>query len=166
VPTRRLPRRPGERREPLTLPRLPNNLAVAAEARGLELSCAVELCLERALVLRDLADLDRLGLYARVLDRAARTPVRRPLSPAKARYLQMLVTARDRPPVPSGADSSKNKAVVDVPLRLFPRVLDIVDEAILGDCDLHAALQIEIAAVSDGRTMSEWAAFAALHLSL
>ena len=36
VPSRRLPRRPGERREPLAI-RLPSALAAAAAERGLEI---------------------------------------------------------------------------------------------------------------------------------
>ena len=54
-----------------------------------------------------------------------------------------------------------------MPLRLFPRIADVVDELVAhGATELDEALGLEIAASSAGRTMSEWAAFAALRLSL
>jgi hypothetical protein len=165
VPLRRLPRRPGERREPLALDVSPT-LVVAAAGSRLELGCAVELCLERALVIRDLAALGQLHVYERLLALATTTPVSRALPAAKARYLQMLLATRDRQAVPLDAAGGGGDAMVDVPLRLFPRVIDVVDEvASAGPEQLAEALQFEVAAASDGRTMSEWAALAALSLS-
>ena len=164
-PSRRLPRRPGERREPLALPVLPDEFAAAVKARGLELACAIELCLERALVLRDLADLGLTAAYPKLLAAAAETPIRRALAPAKANYLQMLIAALDHPVTHDG-ERTRTDAIVDVPLRLFPRVLDVAEAALLGPDELAQALRLEIASTSDGRTMSEWAALAALRLSL
>lgn len=117
-------------------------------------------------MIRDLTELDHLAIYPRLLEVAASTPVSRALPPAKARYLRMLVAARDRTAVVD-ADSAADETVVDVPLRLFPRVLDAVDLiASAGTDQLAEALRLEIAAVSDGRMMSEWAPLAALRLSL
>lgn len=165
VPAQRLPRRPGERREPLALHPLPSALVAAAAARGLELGCAVELCLERALVIADLEEHSLALLYPRLLELAAIAEVRQALPPAKAHYLQVLLAARERPATPLEEQAAR-EAVIDVPLRLFPRVHDVVDHLVLAPHDLDEALQLEIAAISDGRLMSEWAAYAALRLSL
>jgi hypothetical protein len=159
-----LPRRPGERREPLLLHGVPRSLASAAAERGLELGCAIELCLERALVLRDLEAVGRASLYPRLLALAEPARVRRALPQAKARYLQFLVGARERSRGGSH-DGCGGDVTIDVPLRLFPRVVDVAEDADLDATALCEALRLEIAAVSDGRTMSEWAALAALALS-
>jgi hypothetical protein len=164
VSPRRLPRRPGERREPLALPNLPTALVVAATASQLELGCAIELCLESALVVRDLSELDLSDLYPPLLELAASARVRRGLPTAKARYLQMLLAARERPGFMSDSERGGSDAVVDVPLRLFPRVLDVVNEC-FDARQLDEAIRLEVAAVADGRTMSEWAALSALRLS-
>jgi hypothetical protein len=144
---------------------------VAAVECELDLSCATELCLERALVLADLAELAHLALYERVLAAAASATVSRPLPAAKARYLQMLLVARERRTDAVDAldtvDAADGDTVVDVPLRLFPRVATVVDEMTSAEAaELTEALTLEIAAVSEGRTMSEWTALAALRLSL
>lgn len=174
LPPRRLPRRPGERREPLGAVVSPR-LRAAASARGLDVRCAAELCLERALVVRDLATFGRDDLYPPILATAAAVTVTESLPPAKARYLRMLVVSRDRVgnelDAPRGAsheaDDARDDVVVDVPLRLFPRVARVADAvANATEDDLAEALALEIAAVSDGRTMCEWAAVAALELSL
>jgi hypothetical protein len=165
IPARRLPRRPGERREPLVVPRLPRLLALAATQRGLELGCAVELCLERALVVRDLEELGLASLYPQVLSLAGGTRVRRSLPPAKARYLQVLLAALDRRADAAAEDGGMGEAVIDIPLRLFPRVVDILACAQLDACALDEALRLELAAAGTGRSMSEWAALAALSLS-
>jgi|SRR6266545_4423738 len=174
LPPRRLPRRPGERREPLSVDLSPA-LAAAAAARGLDLACAAELCLERALIAADLVTLGRRQLYKPLLALVGSATVNRPLPPAKARYLQMLLAARagalrtDAPGAPIAIDGTDGAGdtVVDVSLRLFPRVLDVAEQ-LTTSCaeELIEALALEIAAVSDGRTMSEWAAVAALRFSL
>jgi hypothetical protein len=164
VPPRRLPRRPGERREPLALTNLPTAFAAAATASQLELGCGVELCLERALVVRDLSELGRTDLYPPLLELAASARVRRGLPTARARYLQMLLAARDWPGFMPDSERGGSDTVVDVPLRLFPRVLDVVNESFDAQ-QLEEAIRLEVAAVADGRTMSEWAALSALRLS-
>jgi hypothetical protein len=164
IPPRRMTRRPGERREPLSV-QVPLVLAAAAAERQLDAACAAELCLERALVVADLAALGRSGLYKPLLVAAPEATVTRPLPGAKARYLQMLLAARLYKR--ATADTTDGNSVVDVPLRLFPRVIEVVDQLTAsGDAELAEALELEIAAVSDGRTMCEWAALAALRLSL
>ncbi len=173
LPPRRLPRRPGERREPLSVDLSPA-LAAAAAAHGLDLACAAELCLERALIAADLVTLGRRQLLQALLALVGSATVNRPLPPAKARYLQMLLAARagalptaaPDAPIAIGTDGAGD-TIVDVPLRLFPRVLDVAEQlTACGAEELIEALALEIAAVSDGRTMSEWAALAALRLSL
>jgi hypothetical protein len=148
----------------MALSRLPGALASAAAARNLDLGCAVELCLERALVVRDLADVGLLATYPRLLEFAGSARVERALPPSKSRYLQMLLAALDRP-TPLDRDGDATDAVIDVPVRLFPRVLDLGDGSPLGACELDEALRLEVAAASNGRPMSEWAAVAALRLS-
>jgi hypothetical protein len=120
---------------------------------------------------RDLSEVGRLEVYPSLLEVATTTTVARALPGAKARYLQMLiVAARDGEAVLKTAilevESDTTDAVVDVPLRLFPRVQDVTVPATFGATQLAEGLQLEIAAVSDGRTMSEWAVLAALRLSL
>jgi hypothetical protein len=165
VAPRRMPRRPGERREPLSV-QLELPLLKAACERGLAPATAAELCLERALVRADLAELQQLGIYVRLVGVAAATTVSRSLPQSKALYLRLLLLARDGVEVADGVGADLDTGI-DVPLRLFPRVLDVVEElAGCGHLELGEALTLEIAAVSQGRTMTEWAALAALRLSL
>jgi hypothetical protein len=160
-----MPRRPGERREPLST-RVCAALVAAAARRGLEPDCAAELCLERALVIADLAALGRAEFYEQLLALAERTTLTLPLPGAKADYLQMLLASRGRQQVPGIATGTALETIVNVPLRLFPRVADIAyNLASSGEEELVEALALEIGAVSEGRTMSEWAALAALRLS-
>jgi hypothetical protein len=141
-------------------------LAGLAVARGLEVGCAVELCLERALVRRDLTAAGELMTYPRLLAFADAASVRRALPAAKATYLQMLLVARSRSATLPDPQNGISDMVVDVPLRLFPRVIDVVEEMdAVGPLQLDEALRLEVAAASDGRTMSEWAALAALGLN-
>lgn len=165
IPARRPPRRPGERREPLVVPHLPLELGQAAAERGFDLGCAVELCLERALVVRDLADVGVASLYPRLLALAATTRVGRALPAAKAHYLQVLLAALDRGSEPTAKEHGAKETVIDIPLRLFPRVVDVVPSAQLDANALDEALRLEVAAVGTGRSMSEWAVLAALGLS-
>jgi hypothetical protein len=168
LPARRPQRRPGERREPLNVDLAPPLLEAAARRR-LDAACAAELCLERALVIADLVALERPRLYEPLLTAATAVRVARPLPAAKARYLQMLVAALDRCQADAAdADAPVDSdVVVDVPLRLFPRVIDVADELpTCGDDEVAEALRLEIAAASTGRTMSEWAALTALRLVL
>lgn len=142
-------------------------LLAAATARGLDAGCAVELCLERALLLNDLESLGGQHLYNRLLADAAIAPVRQALPAVKARYLQMLLAARDRIPAAPDEAVAPTDPVIDVPLRLFPRVTSVADAITRARADdLDQALTLEIAGISDGRTMSEWAALAALRFSL
>lgn len=104
VPARRLPRRPGERREPILVRGVSHSLAGAAAARGLELGCAVELCLERSLVLRDLDAVRLASLYPRLLAVADAARVLRPSgTPAAFTRTRRAPTAsRPRRPRPTG----------------------------------------------------------------
>jgi hypothetical protein len=165
VPVARMPRRPGERREPLPFFRVPPPLAAKAAERGLDLRCAVELCLEQALLVRDLDELGRLSIYPQLLEIAAATRMKRALPAPKARYVQMLLAASGGLPVAVSTEPRTSDAIIDVPLRLFPRVLDVVEGTAFGATALDDAVRLEIASVSDGRSMVEWAALTALRLS-
>jgi hypothetical protein len=162
VPSRRVPRRPGERREPLSID-VPRCLRELADARGIDPACAAELCLERALVLSDLAAVDCSNLYDELLKRASSAPITLPLPGAAASYLQTLLVARDHRDL--AASAAPDQMPLTVALRLFPRVYSVIDElGRFGEVELGQALALEIAAVANGRTMSEWAAVAALML--
>ena len=162
VPSRRVPRRPGERREPLSID-VPPGLRELAEARGIDPACAAELCLERALVLSDLAAVDCSHLYEELLKRASSAPITLPQPGATASYLQTLIAARDHRDL--AASAAPDQVPLTVALRLFPRVYSVIDElGRVGEIEVDQALALEIAAVANGRTMSEWAAFAALKL--
>jgi hypothetical protein len=124
---------------------------------------AVELCLERALVLRDLAALPA-SILDQLLAEAATATIVRSLPPAKSRYLQLLLSARTHTPVWAFDVKRGVEQIADVPLRLFPRVLDVANLERQGDRELEQSLGLEIAAASEGRTMSEWAALRALRL--
>jgi hypothetical protein len=165
VPSSRMPRRPGERREPLTLPGLPPGLTTAAARYGLDVGCVAELCLERSLLVRDLRELGRSAMYPRLIETAAVTGIRRALPAARARYIQMLLAATHRGPSGAEREPATTDVVIDVPLRLFPRVLDVVADTAFEPTEVRDALKFEIAAASEGRSMSEWAALTTLRLS-
>jgi hypothetical protein len=165
IPGRFPPRRPGERREPLSV-RVGGELVSAAGGRGLSVEAAAELCLERALIVGDLVAAGCVVLLPRLIVEATATSVARSLPVAKAHYLRLLLTAREHAAAASTLENSSGDRTVDVSLRLFPRVLEVVNLDRCGDSELREALQLEIAAVSDGRTMSEWAALTALRVSV
>lgn len=167
--------RAGDRHEPWTLPAgdALHALADAAAAAGVEFELAVRLCVERALVREDLraagADLARLDALAAAADVAA------PVNAADCAYLRRL-TRRD--PAPQRRELG-DAVIVGLPARLSARLLtalpalageapggaaaEALDDLLAdANADVESALAWEIAAVLDGRTISEWAPLAAL----
>lgn len=154
--------RAGDRHEPWTLPASPalRALAEAALAAGIELELALRLCLERALVV---ADLRAVGVEVARLDSlAARACVSGALDAADCAYLRRLTRREDA----GSARPLGDAIIVGLPSRLTARLLAAGPEELLerAGLDVEAALSWEIAAVLDGRTISEWAPLAALRV--
>jgi hypothetical protein len=153
-PGPRLPlgRRPGERREPLHIDDIPDAFVAATAALGLSVACALEIALELELVRRDLAALGRKrgleGLLRQAESERISGAVAAPLAP----YLRQLWRTR-----PRSLDPLELEEPIDVPLRFFPRVLSVATTGALVPERLGQALILERAAVSAGRTMTEYA---------
>ncbi|HST40086.1 MAG TPA: hypothetical protein VLK58_11280 [Conexibacter sp.] len=167
--------RAGDRHEPWTLPAgdALHALADAAATAGVEFELAVRLCVERALVREDLraagADVARLDALA------AAAVVAAPVDAADCAYLRRLTRREPAPQRRTLGDA----VIVGLPARLSARLLaalpaltgeepDGAAAAALDDlladanADVASALAWEIAAVLDGRTISEWAPLAAM----
>jgi len=151
-------RRPGERREPLSLA-VPATFAVAAAELGLSVALAVELALERAVAYLELESAGCAQLWSNVV-LTARTSRIDNVASTNARYLRTLTLARrNTASAQASADSP-----IDVPLRFFPRVQSVEPTAALTPAGLEEALALEVAAVGSGRLMLEWIALTALRL--
>ncbi|MDW5597224.1 hypothetical protein VSS74_22950 [Conexibacter stalactiti] len=149
--------RAGDRHEPWTLP-VGGALAAVADAAataGVEFELAVRLCAEAALV-RD--DLRAVGAGVGALDAlAGAAVVATRVDASDCAYLRRL-TRR-------GAQERRtlgDAVIVGLPARLSARLLAVDVDDLLANADVESALAWEIAAVLDGRTISEWAPLAAL----
>jgi hypothetical protein len=145
------PVRPGERREPLPTLTIDLRFADAAATRGLSVAVAVELALERALVL---ADLELVGQGDRYADLLSSARNQRFVAPLAAPYRHYRSALRDRSP--RDLDKDELNEPTAVPLRLFPRVLEIDYELALDPSVIDDAVALELAALCAGRTMSEY----------
>jgi hypothetical protein len=153
------PVRPGERREPLADVRVGRPFIDAAAKRGLVLSVAVELAIERALVIDDLRRL-RLGeLLPAVLERAHRQRFTSPLPASFRPYRDALMRGEPRP-----VDATECARPVCLPLRFFPRALGLDHGRALTADGLDEARTLELAALCIGRTMSEYALYTVCEL--
>jgi hypothetical protein len=161
--------RAGDRHEPWTLPAGSAMQALAAQAAdaGVELELAVRLCVEAALAHADLraagigaagSDAHPAGGGLAQLDAlAAAASVTTRVDACDCAYLRRL-TRR-------GAHERRtlgDAVIVGLPARLSGRLLDADLDALLANADVGSALAWEIAAVLDGRTISEWAPLTAL----
>ena len=144
------PRRPGERREPVSQLRSTPAFAAAAAARGLPLATAAELATEFALVQRDLSGLYGDAALPALLVAAEAQVVEAAIAPVFAPYLRALNHSRPRP-----VDPIELEEPLDLPLRFVARAEDA--EVPLTDAVLVNAIVLERAAVSCGRTMTEYA---------
>jgi hypothetical protein len=147
------PCRPGERREPLHLAPFPYlAFASAAATRGLALGCASELALE-AVLIRD--DYERLGWaegFTALLAASEEQRFTVALPAPYRRYRNHLLRRGARE-----LERCELEEPVSVPLRLFPRVLTLDYQEALIEARLDQAITLELAALCDGRTMSEYA---------
>lgn len=142
--------RPGELCEPF-VQRVPTGLCEVATRRGLSASLALSLLVEQALVLLDGGPVGYDLLVDRLEARAA-APAGVPLTPALAGYARNLM---------GGLNGSLRTSALDdspavVPVRLVARARASWPIALDYD-DLERAIRWELAAVREGRTMSEWA---------
>ncbi len=143
--------RPGERREPLTDITIEEPFAREAVARGLTVAVAVELVLERALVLADMEELGLLRLFPNVLEQARGQRFVAPLPAPFRRYRESL-----RRGEPRELEAEELERPATVPLRFFPRVLSVDYSRALVAGSIDEALVLELAALCAGRTMSEY----------
>lgn len=149
--------RPGDRHEPWTLSadRALCRIAEDAVRLGLDFELAIRLVVETALTARDLLAAG-VGL-ASIDEQAKRTRVRRPVDAAGSSYLRRLLREElGETPV---LGSTVN---VGLPMRLTARLLGADLHDLLAGANVPRAREWEIAALSEGMTLSEWAAWAAL----
>lgn len=146
------PLRPGERREALPGLHVSRAFAGAAAKRGLSVSVATEIALERALVLADLTGLGRAELFPELLTTAGRQRFLQALPGSYRRYRASLLSAcpREYRELELGEPAA-------VPLRFFPRVLELDYDKSLTRAALDEAIILELGALCAGRTMSEYA---------
>ncbi len=141
----REPRRPGELHEALPLP-ADSAQAIATQAThaGVGLDVAASLVVEAGLI----ADDTRMAAGGQGPQPSHEALA---LPEASARYLRALTVGRRRgaPVLPRGS--------VAVPVRLVPRLAAASTERLIGAIELEVAIAWEVAAVRQGRTMSEWA---------
>ncbi|HTU78092.1 MAG TPA: hypothetical protein VMF09_04965 [Solirubrobacteraceae bacterium] len=132
--------------------RLTRFLDAAAQA-GLDAPLAVQLALERAVVLKDGRDL-RLDVerIRRTLGREARRArAARQLSGRQATYVRMLYREKPRQPCPAAGGLS-----VVIPDELLTQIRDTIPETVLHPRAVPEMLAWERAARLEGRTMLEW----------
>lgn len=149
--------RAGDRLEPWTLPTSPviTRLLERAAAAGLDAELAVRLCVEQALVRVTLCG---VSVDPRGLDQvAAQRRFERRLTDRDAAYAGRL-THTTGATLPVAASPS----VVGLPLRLAGQLDDAQLPELLRDADPVQARSWELAALSEGRTMTEWALLTAL----
>jgi hypothetical protein len=150
--------RPSDRLEPWKASEGSRSaLARAAQAEGVAFELAAVVVVERSIVDQEFTT---AGLDALLDDldlEAEQTKVEMALSEPQHAYLRTLCA-------PRAEAWSRAPALVAIPMRLTDRMRsDILDEHLRPDL-LRSALVWERAAVATGRSMSEWAALAALEL--
>ena len=139
------PRRPGELHEALALPHYTAKDLVERAARsGLTVDVAASLALEAGHLRMRLPQLQQLRPCGGEISTA--------LPEASARYLRSLTMGRRRHSAPARVPST-----VAIPIRLIPRLGATDIEELIDLVPLEQAIAWEIAAVSTGQTMSEWA---------
>jgi hypothetical protein len=140
------PRRPGELHEALPLPEgSAQAIATQAADAGVGLDVAASLVLEAGLI----ADDTRMSSWGQGRQSNHEALA---LPEASARYLRALTVGRKR----SGA-AVLPRGSVAVPVRLVPRLAAASIGHLIGAIELEVAITWEVAAVRQGRTMSEWA---------
>lgn len=127
--------------------------ADAAAAMGLPAAEAVRVCLERALLLRDVSALgiDAHAARQRLRTVAAQARAHRELVPEEAGRVRALRLGR-----PTSAEDVRDGLSLVLPPRLLTRALTVNAQAFDARV-LPEAIAWEVAAALDGRTIAEWA---------
>lgn len=150
--------RAGDRLEPWALPASPAvaRLITRAAAAGIDQELAVRLCVEAALAR---AALCAVGVDPAAVDRLAEpTRFQQRLDDRDASYARRLThAAGDRQP-----QAPRTPTTIGLPLRLTAQLADVDLGDLLRDADPERARAWELAALADGRTMTEWALLTAL----
>jgi hypothetical protein len=147
--------RPGDRREGWSAcePSLVAEVADSAAGRRIDVPTALSMVIERRLILLELgsAQADAIGV---ALDQAAgKTSVRKELSQPSSAYLRGLLHGMDGD-LPSGPP----RRSIAFPARLGDRLSSVwPPDPALTRPEFESALSWEVAAVTTGFTMSEWA---------
>lgn len=150
--------RAGDRLEPWALPASPvvARLAERAAAAGLEPELAVRLCVEAALAR---IALNHAGVDPRLVDQLADAPrFQQRLDDRDASYARRLTHAAGG----RATATQRPLTTVGLPIRLTAQLADVDLADLLRDADPARARSWELAALADGRTMTEWALLAAL----
>lgn len=147
-------RRPGEMHEAYPLSeKATARLSISAQRRGVALDVAASLLLEAGLVVAD------IGPDVAALRHVVEPPTSA-LTGAEAGYVRSL-TIGCRP----GSGADRRRPHVAIPVRLLSRLADRSADDLIDAVDLETAISWEIAAIQDGRTMTEWVFRAALRKS-
>jgi hypothetical protein len=157
-------RRPGERVDAFvaqpSLVTVVRKVATQAARRGLLLDLASALVVEHGLVLEQIRAISRCDAesLARSLDVAAAAAVHDHVAPGpEADYLRALIRARNRD-VRFVRQPDVSSSVLALPVRLLNRGTEAVGRG-MANGSLDVALNWEIAAVTGGQSMGEWAAW-------
>jgi hypothetical protein len=113
---------------------------------------ATELTVERALVLEDFQLIHQTDLYPGLVAAAAQQRFSAPLQGSFRRYRASLLAV-----APRQGDNAELEATLTVPLRFFPRVLNLDYARAFNAEALEEAISLELGALCVGRTMSEYA---------
>ena len=149
--------RPGDRAEPIRFARTKEleGLAVDSARAGVPVELAISLLAQRRLVIDTLEELIPSGLQ-RLLDQAAadqRTGI--PLNGAAAGYLRDLQRYKS-----IDVPELSTPLIVPLPLRVVDRLLSADRYRDVTSAFLGQARRWEIASVTQGQVMTEWAATA------
>jgi len=148
--------RPGDRHEPWTLSADRELCRIAEDAAhlGLDFEIAMRLVVEIALTARDLlaAGVDP----ASIDEQAERARVQRPVDAAGSSYFRHLLR-EETVATPALGDIVN----VGLPMRLTVRLLAVDLPHLLAAANVSRARMWEIAALSEGMTLSAWAALRA-----
>ncbi|WCB95668.1 hypothetical protein DSM104299_04417 [Baekduia alba] len=157
-------RRPGEQLDAFlaqpSLVTVVREIATQAARRGLLLDLATALVVEHGLVLEQIREISRCDAesLARSLDGAAAVAVHDHVARGpEADYLRALIRARDRD-VRFVQQPDVSSSVLALPVRLLNRGSEAVGRG-MANGSLDVALNWEIAAVTGGQSMGEWAAW-------
>jgi len=138
-------RRPGELHEALPLDSFAaHHAATEASKSGLAIDVAASILLEAGLAVSDVG-------HQPVSSGVSASAHMLALPESNARYLRSLTVARRPRRSPLRAQRS-----VAIPVRLVPRLANFPIDSLISAVGIDRALDWEIAALCEGRTLNEW----------